>query len=38
MSIFFNSETISLHGGIFRKDEVQTSVVVPIHQTIIEKN
>ena len=26
-------ETIGLHGGNFRKDDVQTSVAVPIHQT-----
>ena len=26
-------ETISLHGGTYRRDESQTSVAVPIHQT-----
>jgi len=33
MSNYLNSETIGLHGGSFRKDDVQTSVAVPIHQT-----
>ena len=28
-----NPETIGLHGGTFRRDESQTSVAVPIHQT-----
>ncbi len=28
-----NPETIGLHGGTYRKDESQTSVAVPIHQT-----
>ncbi len=32
-NIYTNSETIGLHGGSFRKDDVQTSVAVPIHQT-----
>ena len=33
MANYLNSETIGLHGGSFRKDDVQTSVAVPIHQT-----
>ena len=33
MSNYLNSETIGLHGGSFRKDDVQTSVAVPIHLT-----
>ena len=32
-SSYLNSETIGLHGGSYRKDDVQTSVAVPIHQT-----
>ena len=28
-----NAETIGIHGGSFRKDESQSSVSVPIHQT-----
>ena len=28
-----NPETIGLHGGTYRRDESQTSVAVPIHQT-----
>ena len=30
---YTNPETIGLHGGTFRRDESQTSVAVPIHQT-----
>ena len=33
MSNYLNSETIGLHGRSFRKDYVQSSVAVPIHQT-----
>ena len=28
-----NPETIGIHGGSFRKDEIHKSVAVPIHQT-----
>ena len=33
MSNYLNSETIGLPGGIFRKDDIKTSIAVPVHQT-----
>ena len=30
---YLNPETIGIHGGSFRKDEIETSIAVPIHQT-----
>ena len=32
-SVARNPETIGIHGGSFRKDEIHKSVAVPIHQT-----
>ena len=33
MSKTINPETIAIHGGDFRKDEVTNSVAVPIYRT-----
>ena len=33
MSNYLNLETIGIHLGSFRKDHIQSSLAVPIHQT-----